>query len=86
MLGVNPVEKDYISRRILEKDLLALFEKLRIHNILGKRMPDIRSFNFILDSRTGQIIHDGLETQNQITYIGQDNKNDMILDLKAKEE
>lgn len=87
VLGVAPVEKDYISRRILEKDLLDLFEKLRTHNILGKRMPDINSFSFILDSRTGQIVQDGVECKNQILYLGQDrNKINVIENSKAKEK
>lgn len=78
VLGVQPFEKDYISRRILEKDLLDLFERLRENNVWGKRIPDISSFSFILDSRVGQIIHDGVENQNKITDIVQDkNKTDM---------
>lgn len=69
VFGVTPVEKGYISRIILERDLLELFEKLRANNIPAVRLPDIDSFSFILDSRTGQIIHDGVENKNRITNI-----------------
>ncbi|MCI8411493.1 MAG: hypothetical protein HFJ40_03460 [Clostridia bacterium] len=72
VLGIAPVEKEYISRRILENDLLDLFQKLRANNISAIRLPDISSFSFILDSRTGKIIHDGVENQNKITGIKQD--------------
>lgn len=72
VLGIAPVEKEYVSRRILEKDLLNLFEKLRANNIPATRLPDISSFSFILDSRTGQIIHDGVASKNKITSTRQD--------------
>ena len=72
VLGITPLEKDYISRRVLEKDLLKLFEKLRANNIRAKRLPDINSWSFILDSRKGEIIHDGIECKNKITKIFQE--------------
>lgn len=56
---------------ILEKDLICLFEKLRANNISAGRLPDISSFSFILDSRTGQIIQDGVENQNRVINIVQ---------------
>lgn len=71
VLGVSPVEKEYVSRIILEKDLLDLFEKLRANNISAVRLPDISSFSFMLDSRTGKIIHDGVQSQNRVTSIMQ---------------
>lgn len=71
VLGVTPVEKGYVSRMILEKDLICLFEKLRANNISAGRLPDISSFSFILDSRTGQIIQDGVENQNRVINIVQ---------------
>ena len=71
VFGVTPVEKGYLSRTILENDLLDLFKKLRANNISAVRLPDISSFSFILDSRTGQIIHDGVENKNRITNIVQ---------------
>ena len=67
VLGVTPVKKECISRIVLENDLRGLFEKLRAHNISAVRLPDINSFSFILDSRTGQIIHDGVENKNKVT-------------------
>jgi len=76
VLGITPVEKDYISRRILENDLLKMFEKLRINNIRVNRLPDINSWSFILDSRKGEIIHDGLESKNKITRIFQEENKD----------
>lgn len=84
VLGVNPVEKDYISRKILEKDLIALFEKLRANNIVGVRLPDIKTFSFILDSRNGKIIQDGVENQNQNINLGQD-KNKINIENLGKE-
>lgn len=71
VLGVTPLERDYTSRKVLEKDLLGLFSKLRENNIYAIRMPDINSFSFILDSRTGEILHDGVENQNKVTKIAQ---------------
>lgn len=76
VLGIAPVEKKYISRRILENDLLNMFEKLRVNNIRAIRLPDINSWSFILDSRTGKIIHDGVECKNKITRIFQEEKQD----------
>lgn len=65
------MEKEYISRKVLEQDLLRLFEKMRANNVNAIRLPDINSFSFILDSRTGQIIHDGVESNNKVTNIRQ---------------
>ena len=76
VLGIAPVEKEYISRRILEDDLLNMFEKLRVNYIRANRLPDIKSWNFILDSRKGEIIHDGVECGNRITRISQERKQD----------
>ncbi len=69
VLGIAPVEKQYKSRVVIEKDLLTLFQNLRKSNISAARLPDINSFSFLLDSRTGNIIHDGVENQNRITSI-----------------
>lgn len=69
VLGCMPLEKDHISRQVIEKDLLSLFEKLRNNNILAKRIEDINSMSFILDSREGKIIHDGFENENKVTKI-----------------
>lgn len=74
VLGITPVQKDYISRIVLENDLLEMFEKLRANNICAKRLPDINSYSFILDSRKGEIIHDGVECKNEITRIFQEEK------------
>ena len=82
VLGITPIEKDYISRRILENDLLNMFEKLRVNNISVNRLPDMNSWSFILDSREGKIIHDGVEGKNKITRIFQEeNKNKDKSDL-----
>lgn len=74
VLGVMPVEKDHESRKVIEKDLQEMFEKLRINNISAIRMPDINSYSFILNSRTGTIIQDGVENKNIITNIAIDRK------------
>lgn len=74
VLGITPVDKDCISRRVLENDLLKMFEKLRVNNICANRLPDISSWSFILDSRKGEIIHDGVECKNKITRIFQEEK------------
>jgi len=74
VLGITPVERDYISRKILEDDLVKMFQKLRKDNIYVNRLPDINSWNFILDSRTGKIIHDGVECKNKVTNISQEKK------------
>jgi len=74
VLGITPVERDYISRKILEDDLVKMFQKLREDNIYVNRLPDINSWNFILDSRTGKIIHDGVECKNKVTNISQEKK------------
>ena len=74
VLGCMPLEKDHISRQVIEKDLLSLFEKLRDNNISAKRIEDINSMSFILDSRNGNIIHDGFENQNRITKIVEEEK------------
>lgn len=73
-MGVTPVEKDHESRKVIEKDLQEMFEKLRINNISAIRMPDINSYSFILDSRTGKIIHDGVENENRVTNIALNKK------------
>ena len=69
VLGVTPLDKEYDSRQILEKDLRSLFERLSENNILAIRLPDINSFSFILDSRNGDLIHDGVENNNRINCI-----------------
>lgn len=85
VLGITPVEKDYISRRVLENDLLKMFEKLRANNIRANRLPDINSWSFILDSRKGEIIHDGVECKNKITKIFQkENQNEDKSTLKLE--
>ncbi len=86
ILGVTPLEKDYKSRQIIEKDLLNLFQNLRRNNIYSVRLPDINSFSFILDSTTGNIIHDGAENSNRITSIRDmlPNTNKEKADVKEK--
>lgn len=86
VLGVAPLEKDYKSRQIIEKDLLALFQNLRKNNIPSVRLPDINSFSFILDSTTGNIMHDGAENSNRITSIRDmlPNTNKEKTDVKEK--
>lgn len=69
VLGVTPLDKEYDSRQILEKDLRSLFEKLSKSNISTIRLPDISSFSFILDSRNGDLIHDGVENDNRVNRI-----------------
>ena len=86
VLGVTPLEKDYISRIVLEKDLLNLFSKLRENNISAIRLPDISSFSFILDSRTGKIIHDGVENQNKVTKIAQNGNTRNEKDINTIQE
>ena len=56
VLGVTPVEKEHKSRKVIEKDLVRMFERLRQNNISARRLPDISTYSFILDSRTGEII------------------------------
>lgn len=46
-----------------------MFNKLRANKISVVRMPDIKSFSFILDSRIGKVIHDGVENENRVTNI-----------------
>lgn len=86
VLGVTPLEKDYKSRQIIEKDLLTLFQNLRRNNISSVRLPDINSFSFILDSTTGNIIHDGVQNANSITTISNvlSNTNKEKIDVKEK--
>ena len=74
VLGVTPVEKDHESIKLIEKYLQEIFEKLRINYISAIRMPDINSYSFILDSRTGKIIHDGVENENRVTNIALNKK------------
>lgn len=69
VLGVTPLEKDYASRQVLEKDLRTLFDRLSDNNVLAVRLPDISSFSFILDARNGDLIHDGVENNNKVTRI-----------------
>lgn len=69
VLGVTPLEKEYTSRQVLEKDLRTLFDRLSDNNVLAVRLPDISSFSFILDSRNGDLIHDGVENNNKVTRI-----------------
>lgn len=69
VLGVTPVKKDHESTKIIEKDLQEMFNKLRANKISVVRMPDIKSFSFILDSRIGKVIHDGVENENRVTNI-----------------
>ena len=80
VLGVTP-EKEHENRKIIENDLLKMFEKLRKYNISARRLPDMNSFSFILDSRIGSIIHDGVENQNRITQNIQE-KDQIIKDDK----
>lgn len=80
VLGITPVEKEHKSRQVIEKDLQEMFNKLRENKISAIRMPDINSYSFILDSRTGTLIHDGVENENIITNIAIDTK------IKNKEE
>lgn len=86
VLGVAPLEKDYKSRQIIEKDLLTLFQNLRRNNISSIRLPDVNSFSFILNSTTGNIIHDGVQNSNSITNIGNvvSNTNKEKIDVKEK--
>ena len=69
VLGVTPLEKDYASRQVLERDLTSLFERLSANNAFAVRLPDISSFSFILNSRSGEIMHDGVENKNKVTSI-----------------
>lgn len=69
VLGVTPVERENKSRIVIEKDLAIMFEKLRKNNISTRRLPDISTHSFILDSRTGEVIHDGVENHNKRTSI-----------------
>lgn len=71
VLGVTPVGKEHKSRQVIEKDLQEMFNKLRANKISARRLPDINSYSLILDSRTGTIIHDGVENENRITNIAQ---------------
>lgn len=71
ILGVTPVGKEHKSRKVIEKDLQEMFNKLRANKISARRLPDINSCSLILDSRTGTIIHDGVENKNRITNIAQ---------------
>ena len=57
-----------------------MFNKLRANKISARRLPDINSYSLILDSRTGTIIHDGVENENRITNIAQN------IDYENKEE
>ncbi len=82
VLGVTPVGKEHKSRQVIEKDLQEMFNKLRVNKISARRLPNINSSSLILDSRTGTIIHDGVENENRITNIAQnigyENKEDNI--------
>ena len=82
VLGVTPVGKEHKSRQVIEKDLQEMFNKLRANKISARRLPNINSCSLILDSRTGTIIHDGVENENRITNIAQnigyENKEDNI--------
>lgn len=86
IFGVSPVDKEYVTRKVIEKDLLNLFQELRRNNISAVRLPDINSFSFILDSRTGKIIHDGVENGNKVTNIEStvSNSNKEKTDVKEK--
>lgn len=74
VLGVTPVGKEHKSRKVIEKDLQEMFNKLRENKISAIRLPNINSYSLILDSRTGIIIHDGVENENRITNIAIDRK------------
>lgn len=69
VFGVLPLDKDYETRKVIERDLIKLFQNLRANNISAVRLPDINSFSFMLDSRTGKIIHDGIENENRVTSL-----------------
>lgn len=71
VLGITPVDTNHICRKILENDLEKLFEKLKAYNIESNRLPNINSYSFILDSRNGNLIHDGVECSNKVTNIPQ---------------
>ena len=73
-LGVTPVGKEHKSRQVIEKDLQEMFNKLRENKISARRLPNINSYSLILDSRTGIIIHDGVDNENRITNIAIDRK------------
>lgn len=68
-LGIAPLSEDYISRVVLEKDLKVLIEHLNEVGISTIRNKDINSFNFILDSRYGIIIQDGIKNNGKIVDI-----------------
>lgn len=86
IFGVLPLDRDYKTREIIERDLLSLFQNLRTNNISAVRLPDINSFSFILDSRTGKIIHDGTENGNRVTSLENmlPNSNKEKTDVKEK--
>ena len=83
VIGISPLDKDYKTRLVIERDLLNLFQGLRRNNISAVRLPDINSFSFILDSTTGKIIHDGTECRNKTTNIAP-NSNKEKTDVKEK--
>ena len=83
VLGVLPLSEEYQTRKVIEKDLLNLFQNLRKNGISSIRLPDINSFSFILDSTTGKIIHDGTESRNKTTNIAP-NSNKEKTDVKEK--
>ena len=86
VFGVLPLDKDYTTRTVIERDFINLFQNLRANNISAVRLPDINSFSFILDSRTGKIIHDGTESGNRVTSITNmlPNLNEEKSDVKEK--
>lgn len=56
ILGVRPLEESSLGRRIIEKDLLNIFSKLKEQNINVYRTPNLNAFSLVLDSRNGDII------------------------------
>lgn len=69
VLGISPLSEDYVSRVVLEKNLKSLIEHLNEVGISTIRNQDINSFNFILDSRYGIIIQDGIKNNGEIVDI-----------------
>lgn len=82
VLGVAPLEESTLNRKILENDLLELFQKLRMKNINSIRLPNLSAFSFVLDSRNGDIIlEDNKKIQiPEISVIDKNEKNLKELD------
>lgn len=69
VLGISPLSECYISRVVLEKELQYLIKHLNEMGITTIRNKDLNSFNFILDSRYGIIIQDGIKNNGKIVDI-----------------